>query len=53
MPSYALLNAFVVSLGGTQEDFQQWATAWGSLNDRVADGPYMIALPTPEENTPA
>ncbi|MFD6096712.1 hypothetical protein ACFVWN_02190 [Nocardiopsis flavescens] len=53
LPSYALLNAFVVSLGGTQEDFQRWATAWRSLDGRVAGGPYMIALPARGEDTRA
>lgn len=33
LPSFALLNAFVVSLGGTSADFQRWASAWRALSE--------------------
>ncbi|NKY96763.1 hypothetical protein [Nocardiopsis alborubida] len=51
LPSFTLLNAFVVSLGGDQEYFRRWVTAWRSLDGRVAGEPLMLALPPVEGTT--
>ncbi|MFW6640529.1 hypothetical protein ACOALZ_10865 [Nocardiopsis algeriensis] len=46
LPTFALLNAFVVSLGGTGEYFQRWATAWRALDGQAPGRPVMLMLPS-------
>jgi hypothetical protein len=45
LPKFTVLNAFVVALGGTSEDFQRWATAWRALDGQTSGSPLMLLLP--------
>jgi len=44
LPTFALLNAFVVSLEGTSADFQRWAAAWRALEGQTPVGPRRLPL---------
>ncbi|WP_117199261.1 hypothetical protein [Nocardiopsis sp. TNDT3] len=50
LPTFSLLNAFVVSLEGTSADFQRWAASWRALEGEVGGGPQQLSLPSGEEN---
>ncbi|WP_049568296.1 hypothetical protein [Nocardiopsis sp. SBT366] len=47
LPTFALLNAFVVALEGTSADFQRWAAAWRALEGELPIGPPALPLPLP------
>ncbi|MEU0236742.1 hypothetical protein ABZ234_03560 [Nocardiopsis sp. NPDC006198] len=49
LPTFSLLNAFVVSLEGTSADFQRWAAAWRALDGQTPARPRRLPLPSAEE----
>lgn len=44
LPTFALLDAFVVSLGGNSADFQRWAAAWRALDGEIGQETHQPAL---------
>jgi hypothetical protein len=49
LPTFSLLNAFVVSLEGSSADFQRWAAAWRALEGQPLGGPPRLSLPSGEQ----
>ncbi|AFR06606.1 hypothetical protein [Nocardiopsis alba] len=44
LPTFPLLNAFVVSLGGDSDDFQRWATAWRALDGQAPGHSLLLVI---------
>lgn len=52
LPRFPMLSAFIVACGGTEDEFQRWATAWRKI-DQSMDGDCslpsvtLVSLPEP------
>jgi len=49
LPTFSLLNAFVVSLKGDHAYFQRWAAAWRALDEQASAETRPLSLSTGED----